>query len=299
LRYKGYWILGASVLVLCLSGFFLFLAVLLWSNGSDGVLGGRGDLAVVTVKGPIMESKEIVDQLDRVEKNDHIKGLILRIDSPGGGVGASQEIYQAVLRIRKKKKVIASLGGVAASGGYYIAVAADIIIANPGTITGSIGVLMDYVNVQDLLRFMKLHAELLTAGKLKDVGSPLKPMTEQDREFLQSILNNMHEQFKMAVQENRKIDQKKMDEIADGRIFTGQQALAVNLVDKLGNQQTAIDVAKEMLDIKGEPKLLFPKKKKTKLLDLLISGDLETKIFKWFYLVRERRALYMTKGIIQ
>lgn len=278
---------------------FFFFAVLMVSDSNDGVFQGHGDLAVVTVKGPIMESKEIVDQLDRVEKNDDIKGLVLRIDSPGGGVGASQEIYQAVKRVGKKKKVVASMGGVAASGGYYIAVAADKIVANPGTVTGSIGVLMDYVNVEDLLSFLKLHAELLTAGKLKDVGSPLRPLTPQDRAFLQSLLDNMHAQFLQAVQENRGIDPKKMKELGDGRVFTGQQALEEKLIDKLGNQQVAVDLAAELAGIEGEPKLLYPKKKKPRLLDLLLDGEIESRVISLVYSLREVRAVYLLKGMIQ
>jgi protease-4 len=195
--------------------------------------------------------------------------------------------------------VIASMGGVAASGGYYIAVGADKIVANPGTITGSIGVLMDYTNVQELLDFLKIHAEILTAGRLKDVGSPLKPLKPEDRQFLQSILDDMHQQFKKAVQEERKFSPEKIDELADGRIFTGQQALKLGLIDKLGNQQVAIDLAKEMLGLKGEPKILYPKKKKTEILDLLLNGELDTNLLKLLYSFREGHALYLTKGIIQ
>lgn len=297
MKQKGYWILGGGILLFVFSAIFLFIAFLLFIQSGESVLDARGDLAIVEIIGPIVKSKKIVEQLDRVEKNKHIKGLILRIDSPGGGVGASQEIYQAVLRIKEKKKVITTMGGVAASGGYYIAVASDKIVANPGTITGSIGILMDYANVENLLAFLKIHAELLTSGKLKDVGSPLKPMTPEDRQFLQSILDNMHSQFKKAVAQGRGFDEATINKLADGRIYTGEQALELGLVDKLGNQQVAIDLAKELLEIKGEPKLLYPKKKKIKLLDLMVNGDLNTLILKLYYSLREGRALYMTKGM--
>jgi protease-4 len=294
---KGFWILGGSLLLLGLSAVCLFVAVLIFLGEGEKGLEAHGDLAVVEIKGPIMTSKEIVEQLDRVEKNDNIKGLILRIDSPGGGVGASQEIYQAVLRIKKDKKVVATMGGVAASGGYYIAVAADKIVANPGTITGSIGVLMDYTNVEQLLDFLKVHAELITAGKMKDVGSPLKPLSEEDRKFLEGILQNMHQQFKKAVQVGRGLDEAKINELADGRIFTGQQALDLGLVDQLGNQQDAIDLAAKMLGIKDKPKLLYPKKKKVDFLDLLMEGDYDSKILQTIYSLSEKRALYMPKRI--
>lgn len=272
-------------------------ALFLYLGEGENPLGARGDLAVVEIKGPIMDSKEIVEQLDRVEKNDHIKGLVLRIDSPGGGVGASQEIYQAVRRVRKDKKVVVSMGGVAASGGYYIAVAADKIVANPGTITGSIGVLMDYTNVERLLDFLKVHAELLTAGKMKDVGSPLKPLSGEDRAFLESILANMHAQFKKAVQDGRGLDDAKMEEIGDGRIFTGQQAKEEGLVDQLGNQQDAVDLAAKLAGIEGEPKLLYPKKKKLDWLELLAEGDYESRILKTLYSITEKRALYLPERI--
>jgi len=299
LKQKGIWFFGGGLILFVLAVVLFFFAAIMFLGESGGTLGGRGDLAVVTVKGPIFESKEIVDQLDRVEKNDDIKGLILRIDSPGGAVGPSQEIYEAVKRLKKTKKVIATLGGVAASGGYYIAVAADKIVANPGTITGSIGVLMDYTNIEDLLGYLKIHAELITAGKLKDVGSPLRPLTPEDRAFLQSILDNMHQQFKTAVKEGRGFDQAKIDQIADGRIYTGQQALQIGLIDRLGNQQVAVDVAKEILELKDDPKLLYPKKKKMNILDLLLDGDLENRALKLFYSLREGRALYLTKGIFR
>ena len=294
---KGFWILGGSLLLFVLSVVCLFLAIVVYFGEGDVGLEAHGDLAVVEVSGPIMSSKEIVEQLDRVEKNDDIKGLILRIDSPGGGVGASQEIYQAVKRIKKDKKVVATMGGVAASGGYYIAVAADKIVANPGTITGSIGVLMDYTNVQQLLDFIKVHAEILTAGKMKDVGSPLKPLSEEDRKFLEDILQNMHQQFKKAVAEGRGLDEAKINELADGRIFTGQQALDLGLVDQLGNQQDAVDLAAKMLGIKGKPKLLYPKKKKVDIIDMLMEGDYDSKILQMIYALSEKRALYMPKRI--
>lgn len=294
---KGFWILGGGLLLLGLSIICLFFAVLIAVEGDELSLDASGDLAVVEIKGPIMDSKEIVEQLDRVEKNDDIKGLLLRIDSPGGAVGPSQEIYQAVKRVKKGKKVVVSMGTVAASGGYYIAVAADKIVANPGTITGSIGVLMDYTNVELLLDFLKVHAELITAGKMKDVGSPLKPLTEEDRKFLESILQDMHQQFKKAVQEGRGFDEAKINEIGDGRIFTGQQALAAGLVDQLGNQQDAVDAAAQLLGIEGEPKLLYPKKKKVDFIEWLMEGDYETKILKIIYTLSEKRALYLPKRI--
>lgn len=267
-------------------------------SASDS-LEGSGDIAVVEVRGPILDSKKIVQQLGRVENNEDIYGLLLRVDSPGGSVGASQEIYQAVKRIAAKKKVVASMGSVAASGGYYVAVGADKIVANPGTLTGSIGILMDYTNVEDLLKFLKIHAELLTAGEMKDAGSALKPLSQKDREYLQSILDNLHEQFKNAVGENRNLKKEEMDSLGNGRVFTGAQALQIGLVDQLGNQQDAVDLLAEMLGIKGKPKLVYPRKEKIHYLDLLTSGELENRLLNSFYSLREKRMMYLTKGIYQ
>jgi protease-4 len=297
MKSKGRWIILLNLLLFAVSGFFLFLAVVFFLGKEESVFTPGNSLAVVEIKGPIFESKEIVEQLDRVYDNDSIKGLILRIDSPGGAVSPSQEIYQAVLRVKEKKKVIASMGTVAASGGYYIAVAADKIVANPGTITGSIGVLMDYTNVEELLRFLKIHAELLTAGKMKDIGSALRPLKPEERQYLMGILDDMHLQFKEAVQKGRQLTDEQLQQLADGRILTGKKALEVGLVDKLGSLQTAVDLAKEILEIPGKPKLLYPKKKRINYLELLMEGDAESAFWKLFYTLRQGRALYWTKGM--
>lgn len=292
------WILATIFLSLfCL--FSLFIVFVFALRSASDSLEGSGDIAVVEVRGPIFDSKKIVQQLDRIENNEHIHGLLLRIDSPGGSVGASQEIYQAVKRVAKKKKVVASMGSVAASGGYYVAVGADKIVANPGTLTGSIGVLMDYTNVEGLLKFLKIHAELLTAGEMKDAGSALKPLSEKDREYLQSILDNLHEQFKNAVGENRNLQKEQMDSLGNGQVFTGAQALQLGLIDQLGNQQDAVDLLAEMLGIKGKPKLIYPRKEKIHYLDLLTSGELENRLLNGVYSLREKRMMYLTKGIYQ
>ena len=286
-----------ALTMFCVGLLALFFAALLFTGENPEFLDSSDKLAVIEVVGPIFDSKDICQQLDRVYQDDRIKGLILRIDSPGGAVGPSQEIYDAVLRLKTKKKVIVSMGSVAASGGYYIAVAADKIVANPGTITGSIGVLMDHMNVEELLKFLKVDMEVLKAGALKDIGSPVRTMTPEEKDFLHSILNNMHGQFKEAVKKGRGLTQQQIDTLADGRVFTGEQALELGLIDKLGSQQAAVDLAQEMLHIKGTPKLLYPKKEKPKLMDLLAEGNVEATFLKMFYTMREGRALYLTKGI--
>lgn len=295
---KSLWLFILSLLLIGVSAMMFLFALALVSEGEGGSLFGKNSLAVVEIKGGIFDPKETLDELNRVYKNDDLKALILRIDSPGGAVSPSQEIYQAVLRVKEKKKVIVSMGTVAASGGYYIAAAADKIVALPGTITGSIGVLMDYTNVERLLEFLKVHAEVLKAGKMKDVGSPLRELTPEDRAYLQNILEDMHRQFKEAVAKGRGLPIEEVDKLADGRVFTGEQAKTLKLVDELGGQQRAVDIAKEMLGWEEEPELFYPKKKKPGLFEILADEQVEGRLLKWIYFLREGRALYWTKGIM-
>lgn len=254
------WILGLGFLSLIglfiIFMFFGLIAFFLSPPETD--YSARADLAVIELLGPIRNSSPLVKRLKTIGKNKHLKGVILRIDSPGGIVGASQEIHQAVQNLAKEKLVIASLGSMAASGGYYVAVGANLIVANPGTLTGSIGVRMDYANIQELLKFLKIDAETLKSGKLKDVGSPLRGLSPEDRAFLDSVLKNLHAQFKQAVSEGRNIPMKELEEIADGRILTGEQALEKKLVDHLGNQEEAINLAKKQLNLSEDPDILYP-----------------------------------------
>ncbi len=295
---KGFWLFVLSFALVGLSAAMFLLAIALISEGEGASLFGKNSLAVVEIKGGIFDPKETLDELNRVYKNDDLKALILRIDSPGGAVSPSQEIYQAVLRVKEKKKVIVSMGTVAASGGYYIAAAADKIVALPGTITGSIGVLMDYANIEQLLSFLKVRAEVLKSGKMKDVGSPLRELTPEDRAYLQDILANMHRQFKEAVAKGRNLPIEEVEKLADGRVFTGEQAKELKLVDELGGQQRAVDLAKEMLGWEEEPELFYPKKKKPGLFEILADEQVESRLLKWIYFLREGRALYWTKGIM-
>ena len=296
---KGYWLLFFSFMLLGLSGFTLFLAWAIFSaEGGKPLIPGKNRVAVVEIKGGIFDPKPTIEELNRVYENDGLKALILRIDSPGGGVSASQEIYDAVLRVKEKKKVIVSMGTVAASGGYYIAVAADSIVALPGTITGSIGVLMDYANIQGLLELLRVKAEVLKSGAMKDVGSPLRPITPEERAYLQDLLEDMHRQFIEAVARGRQMTMAETEALADGRVFTGEQALDLGLVDELGGQQKAVEVAQDLLGLDEEPELVYPKKKKPSLLELLAEGEAQSALLKWYYFLREARALYWTKGMI-
>jgi protease-4 len=244
------------------------VAVSLLGGDKHLVVGSR--VGLIEVKGLIIDSQEIVKQLNNFRKDDNVKAVVLRIDSPGGVVGPSQEINAEVKKLAAVKKVVVSMGSIAASGGYYIAAPANIIIANPGTITGSIGVLMRFSNLEGLMGKVGMKSFTLKTGKFKDVGSPARPMTDQDKSMLQNVIDNTHAQFVKAVAEGRNLSLEKVNAIADGRILTGEQALALKLVDRLGTLQDAIEEAGRLAGIKGEPELIRPPKKKKLLLDMLV-----------------------------
>jgi protease-4 len=220
-------------------------------------------IALIRVEGVILDSQATVEELKRFSENPLVKAIVLRIDSPGGGVVPAQEIHDAVKRVRTKsnKAVIASMGSVAASGGYYIAAAADRIVANPGTLTGSIGVIMETVNVEGLLKKIGVEGVVIKSGKYKDVGSPLRKMSEEDRGLLQTVMDDVHKQFIEAVAEGRAIELTEAQALADGRIFTGRQAKEARLVDELGNLEDAIQLAADVVGIEGEPKVVEPRRR--------------------------------------
>ena len=230
-------------------------------------------IGVIPVNGVIKDAGAITDQLVAFRNDKRIKAIILRINSPGGGVGPSQEIYSETRRTTQTKKVIASFGSVAASGGYYIASAADAIVANPGTITGSIGVLMEFIRFEELLNKIGVEMQVIKSGEFKDMGSPNRKMTEKERQMLSNLLEDIRDQFVTAVSAGRDIPKEKVLEIADGRIFSGRQAKDIGLVDSLGNFQDAVHLAQKMARIEGEAELVYPKKKRGSVLwDLLFKN---------------------------
>jgi protease-4 len=226
-------------------------------------------VAVLPVTGLIADSEGTIDQLKKFAKDDSVKAIVLRINSPGGGVGPSQEIYEEVKKLKGKKVVVASMGALAASGGYYIACAAQKIYANPGTITGSIGVIMQFVNVRDLIEKIGLKGMVVKSGAFKDIGSPLREMKAEERELLQGVIDNVHSQFIGAVAEGRKMERESVAKIADGRIFSGEQAKSLGLVDAIGNLEDAVADAGKLAKIEGEPRVITPPKKKLSILELL------------------------------
>ena len=241
------------------------VALVLVANAlfSDMDVPGEDRIGLVRVEGVILDAKDTVADLKRFGDSSSVKAIVLRIDSPGGGVVPSQEIHDAVQRVRNKhhKTVIASMGTVAASGGYYIAVAADRIIANPGTLTGSIGVIMELMNLEGLLKKVGVEGVVVKSGHYKDIGSPFRKMGNDDRRILQAVMDDVHDQFIEAVAEGRALDVKDVRTLADGRIFTGRQALDAKLVDELGDLDDAVRIAADMVGIEGEPTLVEPKKR--------------------------------------
>ena len=222
------------------------------------LVAGTEGVAIVRVEGPIMDSSQAVDELQAFGDDPMVKAIVVRIDSPGGGVAPSQEIYNAVKRVRKEqnKTVVASMGTVAASGGYYIAVGTDRILANPGTLTGSIGVIMQMANFQELLDKIGVKSVVIKTGKFKDLGSPFRPMKEEDRQLLESVMHDTLNQFIEAVADGRSMDASEVEQLADGRVFTGRQAKSVLLIDEIGDLHDAIKLAGELGGIEGTPRIL-------------------------------------------
>lgn len=239
---------------------------------SDSAISSQDGVGLVEVKGMILDSKETIRQLRHFLKQANLKVIVLRVDSPGGIVAPSQEIYEEVKKFAAKKKIIVSMGSLAASGGYYISAPATMIYANPGTITASIGVILKLSNIEALMDKIGIKSYTLKTGKYKDSGSPVREFSPEDRAMLQSVIDNTHEQFIRAVAEGRKLPIDEVRRIADGRILSGEQAKGLKLVDRLGTLQDAIEEAGKLAGIKGEPEVILPPKKKVNYLDLLADG---------------------------
>ena len=261
--------------------FFLFtlliFSLLYFSirGGDTDFVGGGDKIAVLDVEGVILQAKPFVDQLKKYGDDSSIKAIILRIDSPGGGAAASQEMYDAVRRIRdqKKKMIVVSVQTVGASGAYYIASGANKIYANRASIVGSIGVIAEWVNYGDLLHWAKLKEVIFTAGALKDAGDPARDMTPVEQQYLQSLVNDMYLQFIRDVADGRKLKVDDVKNIASGRVWTGEEALTLKLIDQLGGFQAAVDDTAKAVGIHGEPSLVHPEEKKKTLWDILF-GDI-------------------------
>ena len=263
--------------VLFLAMLVLFVAIFFYTyirGGESSVLsllGGEG-VGVLMVEGTINESHETIQNLKKFADSESIKAVVLRIDSPGGGVVPTQEIYEEIQNLKKKKPVVASLGGMATSGGYYIASACHQIVANPGTLTGSIGVIIELANVEGLMEKLGLKGYSIKSGPHKDIGSPLRPLSREGRAILQSVVDSVHGQFIRAVAKGRDMDENRVKQLADGSIFSGEQAREMGLVDSLGNMEFAINLASKQAGIVGKPQVFYSNVRRRRWWEGLLSS---------------------------
>src|SRR5437867_3372052 len=268
-----------SIWLLLGGGAFVLLAIALVAvvltfsadDATDLTFSDR--IQVVDVDGELVESRPILDKLKRYEDSNSVKAILLNIDSPGGGVAVSQELYAEIRRLREKKDktVVAYLSSTGASGAYYVACAADKIIANPGTIVGSIGVIAEWVNYQDLLQWAKVKEVVFKTGEFKDTGSPTRELTDRERTYFQSLIDDMYVQFVEAVASSRKLELQEVRMMADGRVFTGRDAKERKLIDEIGNFQDAVELTAKLAGISGKPRLLRLNRQRVTLLDVLTS----------------------------
>jgi protease-4 len=269
--------LGAGAILLVLLGIVVIVNPL-------GAIGPK--VAVIEITGTITNSEPVIEQIHKYRDDPSVKSIVLRINSPGGVVVPTQEIYTELGKLRAKtgKRIVASMGNTAASGGYYIACAADEIFANPGTLTGSIGVIMQIITAEDLLKKVGVGSEIIKSGKFKDTGSPMRAMTEEERAILQETIDDVHTQFVDAVFEGRQykgLTREQIVDYANGRVFSGQQAFERKLVDKLGDLQDAIKRAGELGGIEGEPKVIKYRPRKS-LMEKILGVSVERKVQELF-----------------
>src|ERR1700728_4178367 len=271
-----WFLVGGSLFALFVVAVFTLVYLSFGGSREESSFSGFGSkIGVVELDGVIFSPKQIVPQLKKFGDDDSIKAIIIHVNSPGGGVAASEEIYRAVKRIRdeKKKRIVASISTVGASGAYYVSSATNKIYADNGSVVGSIGVIAEWVNYGDLMRWAKLKPEVLKVGALKDTGDPSREMTPEERAYMQSLIDNMYGQFVQAVAEGRHAKADDIKAIADGRVWTGQEALPMHLIDQIGDFQNAVDDTAKSVGISGEPVLVHPDKDRKTLSDLLF-GDI-------------------------
>lgn len=239
-------------------GFIIILIIALSWGGRAYEERHKPAIGVLEIMGGIMASDDTLDTIKAYEDDDAIKAVLVRIDSPGGVVGPSQEIYMRLLKLKGKKPIIASMSAVGASGAYYVACAADTIYALPGTLTGSIGVLMEFMDVSEGIGKLGIKAGSIASGTLKDAGTPFRPMTEQERAYFQEVILDTHAQFVEAVAKGRRMPLERARQLATGRVYTGRQALKLGLIDKIGGFDRALEDAQQRAGITGEPRVVWP-----------------------------------------
>jgi protease IV len=251
------------------------MSLLLFWGAKDADFEFGEKVGVIEINGVIADAKPVIHSLKRFREDNSIKAIVVRIDSPGGAVGPSQEIYREIRKTSATKKVIASMGAIAASGGYYIAAGTDGIIANPGTITGSIGVIMGFTNYQELLQKIGLVPIVIKSGEFKDLGSPVRKMTTEEHQILENFAGNIHRQFIKDVVEGRKMDPDKVANLADGRIFTGEESKDLGLIDRLGNFEDAVEWAGRLGGIEGKISTVYAREKKFSFLRYLSDSSVK------------------------
>jgi len=264
-----------GIFFLFLGGVSLLISSLISHDSQTDIFSSKEGVGIVELKGLIVSSEQTLKHLTEFRHDPNVKSVVLRIDSPGGSVGASQEIYKEVMRTNEIKPVIASMGSIGASGGYYAALGAENIIANPGTMTGSIGVIVKFPNLEGLFEKIGYRSEVIKSGPLKDVGASNRPMSEEERKLMQDLIDNVYGQFVRDIAAARGMEEDIIQELADGRVYTGEQALEVGLIDSLGNFTDAITIAADMggLDIEA-PRLIYPKvDRKFSLFNLLTNAE--------------------------
>ena len=266
---------GGAFFLFVLAVFTLVYLTLHAGDQSSSLHGFGSKIGVVDLEGVIISPKEVVDDLKKFGDDDSIKAIVIHVNSPGGGVAASEEIYREVKRIRdeKKKYIVASIETVGASGAYYVSSATNKIYADSGSVVGSIGVIAEWVNYGELLKWAKLKQEVLKVGEFKDTGDPSRDMTPAERAYMQSLIDNMYGQFVNAVADGRHAKVDDIKSIADGRVWTGEQALSMHLIDQVADFQAAVNDTAKKVGISGEPTLVHPEKDRKTVLDLLF-GDI-------------------------
>lgn len=302
----GRWFWGIFISLLVMSFLFVGLALIMFSMALvktgdknfdyEEVRSGNGKIAIVELDFTIIDSAPIVRQFKKYREDKSIKAIVLHVNSPGGGVAASQEMYEEVKKTRDSgKPVIVSFGSIAASGGYYVACGSNLIVSNPGTLTGSIGVIISFVNFKELSEKIGIKDVTIKSGELKDSGNPLRDMNEKDRAYFQEIVDDSYEQFLDVVSKERKIDKDELRNIANGRVYTGRQAKEIKLVDSLGTLEDAIRIAGQIAKIEGEPAIV-KEKRRNNIFDYLIENmtNNQIKILK-----EEVYNEYLNKPVLQ
>jgi protease-4 len=264
-----------GIFFLFLGGISLLVSSLISQSTRTDIFSRKEGVGIVELKGLIVSSEQVLKHLTEFRNNSDIKSIVLRIESPGGAVGAAQEIYQEIKRTSAVKPIVASMGSMGASGGYYAALGADIILANPGTMTGSIGVIVKFPNLEGLFEKIGYKSEVIKSGPLKDIGASNRPLSEEERTIMQDLIDNVYNQFVRDIATSRSMPEETIFELADGRVYTGEQALELGLIDKLGNFTDAVTIAADLGGLDTEdPQLIYPRiERKFSLINLLTNAE--------------------------